>query len=198
MQFRAALWMQATPIWLRPLPPISAAYFLAVTGWGNTSCGGRRVEKTNRVCPCQHSVWALGKYKPPAFPLILLLKNIWIWSREWNMCIFTLYLGSGECVQSVGTKGSLWRLASCGRWIIRHRASPVFYPHYAHYPPYWTGRAGRERKREREDSALVGFVGLHTVQMWEWLILVPTSLLWSSPPRQSPNVPRDLEKHLFN
>lgn len=79
----------------------------------------------------------------PQSLFLFLLKNVWMWSEESN----TSRVSASESVR--GTKGTLWCLDSCGRWIIRSRASPAFYPHYTHSTCYWTGRAVSVYKRAK-------------------------------------------------
>lgn len=51
---------------------------------------------------------------------------------SWLLYVYEFMESVCECV-CVGTKGSLWCPASCGRWIIRSHASPTSYHHYTHY-----------------------------------------------------------------
>lgn len=50
----AELWIQAAPISVRLHPQTFSAYlfFLGVIGWGDTSWGGGRAKKKERVCVC--------------------------------------------------------------------------------------------------------------------------------------------------
>lgn len=110
------------------------------------------------------------------------------------------YIVCPSSVSVYGTKGSLWCLDSCGRWIIRSRASPAFYPHYTHSTCYWTGRAESVYKRAEGRGkhvcyCLQGWLTWHTstlpsnwiVQMWDARVThpVPCRHLYLLRPRRS-------------